>query len=157
MARRRRPHPDRHRPAGSGQAIADAVTALGLTTAAIRRIVLTHGHNDHAGSAAQVRQWHGAPVLAHRADAPIVRGEAGPPDPVLMEWERPLYQEFVPSVPDAVPCPVDVELEGGEVLPFGSGAHVLSLPATPTAASRSSCRDTGCCSPATPSPTSRAK
>lgn len=114
--------------AGSAQTIADAVTGLGLTTAAIKRIVLTHGHNDHTGNAAEVRAWHGAPVFAHRADAPLVRGEVGPPEPVLMDWERPLYDEIVPTVPDAVPCPVDVELESGEVLPFGGGAQVLSVP-----------------------------
>ncbi len=68
------------------------------------------------------------PVFAHRADAPMVRGEAGPPEPVLQDWERPLYDSIVPIVPDAVPCPVDVELEGGEVLPFGGGAQVLSVP-----------------------------
>ncbi|SDI15604.1 Glyoxylase, beta-lactamase superfamily II [Actinokineospora alba] len=113
---------------GSAQLIADAVTGLGLTTAAIKRIVLTHGHNDHTGGAAEVRGWHGSPVFAHRADAPIVRGEAGPPEPVLQDWERALYDEIVPTVPDAAPCPVDVELEGGEVLPFGGGAQVLSVP-----------------------------
>lgn len=114
--------------AGSAQTIADAVTGSGLTTAAIKRIVLTHGHNDHTGNAAEIRGWHGAPVFAHRADAPMVRGAAGPPKPVLQDWERPLYDSIVPTVPDAVPCPVDVELEGGEVLPFGGGAQALSVP-----------------------------
>ncbi|MBC6446055.1 MBL fold metallo-hydrolase [Actinokineospora xionganensis] len=114
--------------AGSAQTIADAVTGLGLTTAAIKRIVLTHGHNDHTGNAAEVRTWHGAPVFAHHADAPLVRGDAAPPVPVLQDWERPLYDSIVPTVPDAVPCPVDVELEGGEILPFGGGAQVLSVP-----------------------------
>jgi glyoxylase-like metal-dependent hydrolase (beta-lactamase superfamily II) len=37
-------------PPGSGRAIADAVTAL----AAVRRVVLTHFHEDHAGGAAEL-------------------------------------------------------------------------------------------------------
>ncbi|MGX7828252.1 MBL fold metallo-hydrolase [Actinokineospora sp. 24-640] len=114
--------------AGSGPAIAAAVAELGLGTAAITRIVLTHGHNDHAGGAAHVRAWHGAPVHAHRDDTPLVRGEAPPPVPVLTDWEQELYDRIVPGVPPAPPCPVDVVLHGGEVLDFGDGARVIPVP-----------------------------
>ena len=113
-------------PAGSAPAIAAAVRDLGLDTTAIRRIVLTHGHNDHAGSAAAVRAWHGAPVHAHRGDTALVEGREGPPAPVLAGWERELFDRIVPGVPPAPPCPVDVVLDGGETLDFG--ARVLPVP-----------------------------
>ncbi|GGS28104.1 MBL fold metallo-hydrolase [Actinokineospora fastidiosa] len=114
-------------PAGSGPAIAAAVAGLGMDTAAIRRIVLTHGHNDHAGAAAEVRAWHGAPVHAHHADVALVQGERPPPEPVLTaDWERELFAAIVPGVPPAAPCPVDVVLRGGEVLDFG--ARVIGVP-----------------------------
>ncbi|CRK57114.1 metallo-beta-lactamase superfamily protein, putative [Alloactinosynnema sp. L-07] len=113
--------------AGDDAAIAAAVRGLGLSTESVRRVVLTHGHNDHAGGAAAVRAWHGASVLAHQADAPLVRGLVGPPEPVLAEWERPLFESVVPGVAAAPPCVVDVELAGGEVLDFGGGARVIPV------------------------------
>ncbi|WP_436498103.1 MBL fold metallo-hydrolase [Actinokineospora sp. HUAS TT18] len=113
--------------AGDEVAIAAAVRELGLELSAIRQVVLTHGHNDHAGGAAAVRSWHGAEVLAHRDDADLVRGLVGPPTPVLADWERPIYDSVVPSVAPAPPCVVDRELVGGEVLDFGGGARVIPV------------------------------
>jgi glyoxylase-like metal-dependent hydrolase (beta-lactamase superfamily II) len=115
-------------PAGAGDGIAQAVRGLGLEPAAIRRIVLTHWHPDHAGGAPEVRGRHGAEVLAHRLDAPVVRGEVPGAPPVLTDEERPIHERVTPLVPPAPPSPVDGELEEGDVLPFGGGARVLSIP-----------------------------
>jgi glyoxylase-like metal-dependent hydrolase (beta-lactamase superfamily II) len=57
---------------GNGAAIAAAFRGLD-------RIVLTHFHADHAGSAAELREWSGAPVVAGAADAAIIRGATPPP------------------------------------------------------------------------------
>lgn len=114
---------------GSGGAFVDAVRALGLTPMAVRRIVITHGHEDHVGSAAEIRGWHGAPVHAHRGDAAVIRGEAPRPEPVLTDFDRPIWEQVSQlGLPPAPPCPVDVELAGGEELDFGDGARVLSVP-----------------------------
>lgn len=43
--------------AGSGPAIADALRQIGLVPTDIDRLVLTHFHDDHAGSAAEVGSW----------------------------------------------------------------------------------------------------
>jgi glyoxylase-like metal-dependent hydrolase (beta-lactamase superfamily II) len=115
--------------AGCGPAIAEAVASLGLDTSAIRRIVITHGHEDHAGSAAAVRAWHGAPVHVHEADAAFVRGDAVRPDPVLTEFDAHLWQTISSlGLPPTPPCPVDAELRAGDELDFGGGARVLAIP-----------------------------
>jgi glyoxylase-like metal-dependent hydrolase (beta-lactamase superfamily II) len=115
--------------AGSGPAIAEAVRGLGLPTSAIRRIVLTHGHEDHAGSAGEVRSWHGAPVHVHEADAPLVLGEAAAPEPVLTEFDHPIWERIsAMGLPSSPPSTVDVQIRDGDELDFGGGARVLSVP-----------------------------
>jgi glyoxylase-like metal-dependent hydrolase (beta-lactamase superfamily II) len=114
---------DRH----AAAAIEAGVRGLGLDPAGIRRIVLTHGHRDHYGAAQELADAYGAEILAHRLDAPVVRGEEPVPDPVLDDWERPLYAHGL-TVPEAPPTRVDRELTDGEELPFGGGAQVVHCP-----------------------------
>jgi glyoxylase-like metal-dependent hydrolase (beta-lactamase superfamily II) len=113
--------------AGSADAIEGAVRSLGLEPARLERIVLTHCHRDHVGAAGELAARWGAEVAAHRLDAPVVRGERPVPEPVLLDWEVPLYAHGL-TVPEAPPTRVDRELEDGEVLPFGGGAVVVHAP-----------------------------
>ncbi|MDQ3863275.1 MAG: MBL fold metallo-hydrolase [Actinomycetota bacterium] len=48
-------------------------------------IVLTHGHTDHSGSAAQLSDLWGVPVYAHRLELPFLTGLSAypPPDPTV--------------------------------------------------------------------------
>ena len=103
---------------------AERIAALGR----VDRIVLTHFHADHTGSAAALRGLTGAPVVAHRAEAPVIRGDVPGPPPVVPPEERELFDRVTPGVPPAPPCPVDVEVDEGDVLDFGGGARVLSVP-----------------------------
>jgi glyoxylase-like metal-dependent hydrolase (beta-lactamase superfamily II) len=113
--------------AGDADAVAAAVTRLGMRPRDIRLIVLTHCHPDHVGAAEEIAGWGGAAIAAHRADAPVIRGAAPVPKPVLLDWELPLYEHAL-TVPPAPPTRVDRELEDGEVLGFGGGALVVAAP-----------------------------
>lgn len=93
----------------------------------LRRIVLTHWHPDHAGSAAELAGRHGAEVVAHRLEAPVIRGQVPGAPPVLEEFEVPILAA-VPPVPPAPPCRVEREVEAGDVLEFGGGAVVVAVP-----------------------------
>lgn len=117
-------------PAGSGAAITEAVTALGRHPRDVRRVVLTHFHEDHAGGAAEVAALTGAEVLAHRLDAPHVRGEVPGPPPVFEEWERPLHERAARLLPPGgfERPPHVTELADGDVLDVGGGACVVHVP-----------------------------
>ncbi|MGY4868729.1 MBL fold metallo-hydrolase [Mycolicibacterium elephantis] len=107
---------------GSGAQIAAAVPG-------IDRIVLTHGHVDHVGSAAELRSLTGAAVSAGAGDAAAVRAGTALPPPVFEDWEVPIHQQVSAGLPDAAPpVTVDRELVDGDVLDFGGGAEVLAVP-----------------------------
>ena len=110
---------------GSAAAIAAAIRALGFQPGDVRRLFLTHFHEDHVGGAAEVATWGDVTVHAHRADAPVIRGAAEGPPPALLDWERVLLEQVPVGVPPA-PVRVDRELEGGEVL--DNGARVVAVP-----------------------------
>jgi glyoxylase-like metal-dependent hydrolase (beta-lactamase superfamily II) len=114
-------------PAGSGPAIAAALQRIGLAVTDVSRLVLTHFHDDHAGSAAEVAAW-GAEVVAHAADAPIIRGDETGPPPNLTEFERDLHASVASGLPPAPAVGVDREVRDGDVLDFAGGAHVISTP-----------------------------
>ncbi|WP_328559064.1 MBL fold metallo-hydrolase [Streptomyces coelicoflavus] len=96
----------------------------------VRRVVLTHVHEDHAGGAAEVGALTGAEVVAQALHAPVVRGEVPGPPPALEGWERPLHED----APRRLPCggfdrPARVtEAADGDVLDFGGGARVVHAP-----------------------------
>ncbi|MFI1869775.1 MBL fold metallo-hydrolase [Streptomyces jumonjinensis] len=103
------------------------IRSVGLHPEDVRRIVLTHCHRDHVGAAGELAARHGSEILAHRLDAPVIRGEAETPEPVLLAWERPLYEHGL-TVPPAPATRVDRELSDGDELGFGDGARVIHTP-----------------------------
>jgi glyoxylase-like metal-dependent hydrolase (beta-lactamase superfamily II) len=116
--------------AGSGADIGKALGELGLGTRDVDRVVLTHYHPDHAGGAAEVSTWDHASVLAHAADAAVIRGTQPMPPPDFTDapqWERDIYATL-PDLPPTPPSRVDRELADGDVLDFADGARILHIP-----------------------------
>lgn len=113
--------------AGAAPAVEQGLREAGLRPENLRRIVLTHCHRDHVGAAEELAGRYGSEVVAHRLDAPVVRGEAPVPEPVLLDWEVPLYEHGL-TVPVAPPTRVDREVTDGEGLGFGDGALAVHTP-----------------------------
>lgn len=67
-------------------------------------ILITHGHWDHTGAAAALREATGAPVIASAADVPMITGAVG------SDRHRHLVK----------PCTVDREVADGDVLEIGT-------------------------------------
>jgi glyoxylase-like metal-dependent hydrolase (beta-lactamase superfamily II) len=111
---------------GSAGAILQAIETIGRRPADVREIFLTHYHDDHRGGAVELAQHTAAAVLAHRADAPVIRGEQPQPPPNLTEQERPLAESIIPRVPPAQPVQVDRELEDGDTT--AGGGVIVSVP-----------------------------
>jgi hydroxyacylglutathione hydrolase len=51
----------------------------GIKWSDVSLIIITHGHHDHFGSAAALKEKTGAPVAVHRADAEVLKTGINPP------------------------------------------------------------------------------
>ena len=54
---------------GSAPAIIDKLTQNGVDPGWLSLILITHGHADHFGSAAELKKQTGAPIAVHKLDA----------------------------------------------------------------------------------------
>jgi glyoxylase-like metal-dependent hydrolase (beta-lactamase superfamily II) len=113
--------------AGQAEAIAEALESWGSSRDALTHVLLTHWHPDHVGSAGALGGWPNAKIWAHRADAPIIRGDQPGGFPVLTHTEEAFYAQAVGHVPDAAPARVDRELEDDEILDE-IGVRVIATP-----------------------------
>jgi glyoxylase-like metal-dependent hydrolase (beta-lactamase superfamily II) len=95
-----------------------AVEDLGL-------VVLTHGHADHAGTAARLRTDYDVPIAAHPRDDPLLQAGKATYRPQSIEAR--LVQRFLPTRFDAVDY--DIELHDGyDLSAHGIAAEVLATP-----------------------------
>ena len=99
---------------------------LGYSPEAVDEIWLTHGDIDHMGSVAALKAGSGAKVVAHRADVPLVDGQADRrlgPLPLAEAYER-LFNWAIRRVLRYRPIPVDHPVEDGDDLGGWQVVHV---------------------------------
>ena len=92
-------------------------------------MVLTHFHEDHAGSVADIAAWGEVEVLAHRADAPFIRGEAEGPPPILADWERPIWDRVHVGMSHEPVKPVRMDRELDDLIDLGDGMEAVAVAA----------------------------
>jgi glyoxylase-like metal-dependent hydrolase (beta-lactamase superfamily II) len=105
--------------AGQAGIIRRAIAGFGVDPAGLRRVVITHGHPDHAGSARDFATG-GATVLIHPADA----------ERLALTWRdvarRPsLGRVFSAMTPEP---PAFEPIEDGDLLPILGGLRVVHTP-----------------------------
>jgi glyoxylase-like metal-dependent hydrolase (beta-lactamase superfamily II) len=114
------------------EAIFNAVQESGHNPADIRHLVLTHGHIDHAGSAAEVRRRTGARTYAHAADLELInKGEAERPGTSVTPGIIPAiaYLLFIkPGGTKYESFAVDQTLKDGETLAMANDIEVIHSP-----------------------------
>jgi glyoxylase-like metal-dependent hydrolase (beta-lactamase superfamily II) len=100
-----------------------ALAAIGSAPQDVTRIVLTHGHGDHAGGAAGLKASTGAPIAIHPADADAVRAGTSPPID-RSTW----VGKIVRRMPGSPAAHVSEELHDGQTLDVAGGLRVIHTP-----------------------------
>jgi glyoxylase-like metal-dependent hydrolase (beta-lactamase superfamily II) len=98
---------------------------LGLGPRSIQGILLTHGHLDHAGNLARIRDWTGAPIYAHPLEQRHIDGTY--PYTGLTRWCGRL-ERLGRAAFRYRPARIDRPLADGDLLPFWGGLQVMHLP-----------------------------
>jgi glyoxylase-like metal-dependent hydrolase (beta-lactamase superfamily II) len=118
---------------GDGATIVAVIESLGYDRSSLKRIVLSHAHFDHSGSAAEVRELTGAPVLLSQVDAELIRsGFCSRGVKIKPEWEefvRELLQGADISSPQPTePFEIDGYLEPGSGVPGLADSELIATP-----------------------------
>lgn len=101
------------------------IRKLRLTPQSIKAILLTHGHLDHAGNLAWLKEWTGARVYAHPEEQRHVDGTY--PYQGAAKWCGRL-ETLGRAAFRYRPAKIDEFISDGQELPFWGGLRVLHLP-----------------------------
>jgi glyoxylase-like metal-dependent hydrolase (beta-lactamase superfamily II) len=97
----------------------------GFSLSDVKTIVLTHAHNDHVGSAAELARRSGAQVLAHEDEVPYIEQTAPLPFKTL---PKRLFSWLGDRLIPAEPCLVDQILRDGDTIDALDGLQVIHAP-----------------------------
>jgi glyoxylase-like metal-dependent hydrolase (beta-lactamase superfamily II) len=118
-------------PPGGARTVISAVSRAGVQQDDIRLILVTHGHLDHYGAAAEVKTWCGAPIAAHPEASEFSRDRRNALPPAqtlrasLVRW---VYLLLAPLA-TFTPLQADLGLEGSaDLATYGVDARTLLLP-----------------------------
>jgi len=117
-------------PPGSAQRILLAASRAGVAPGDVALIVITHGHSDHSGSAAELKRLTGAPVAIGAADAGHLRSGLDPAIVPRRPVGRLLHPLLVRAAPERIEAlEPDIEVSAPLALDeFGVAGQVLPIP-----------------------------
>jgi glyoxylase-like metal-dependent hydrolase (beta-lactamase superfamily II) len=98
----------------------------------IKRIILTHCHPDHAGSAAEIKKRLNIPIWAHGKDASLIEKGIAVRSPMhrtpgIVNWL--VYNIFIKPAGSTIEAvKVDERLKDNDILPIAGGVEVIHTP-----------------------------
>jgi glyoxylase-like metal-dependent hydrolase (beta-lactamase superfamily II) len=110
---------------GDAKRIRQVMAEAGVGPKDVRAILLTHGHIDHAGNAAELKAWTGAPVYAHPLEQEHIDGRF--PYQGLARvtgW----LEAAGRALTRYKPASIDRAIVDGDELPLWGGLRVVHLP-----------------------------
>jgi glyoxylase-like metal-dependent hydrolase (beta-lactamase superfamily II) len=116
----------------SAETVLHAIRAVGYAPTALRHILVTHCHADHAGSLAALKAATGAHAWMHPLDAAMVRTGAAwrtttQPTPGLLNHV--IYRQRVAPTPRIIPpAVIEHEVVDGDILPIAGGIQAIHAP-----------------------------
>lgn len=116
---------------GSAAAILSAIRELGRSPDDLRHIIVTHCHEDHAGSLAELKRLTPARSYMHPVDAAMTREGRSLrpllPGPGLLNGI--IYRLIIRKAQSSIePAEIDHEVDDGEVLVIAGGICVIHAP-----------------------------
>ena len=115
---------------GSAPAIIDKLTQNGIDPGWLSLILITHGHADHFGSAADLKKQIGAPIAVHKLDAEALKTGQDPslkPTGLIGRMLLPMLERRGPAT--APPVKPDILIdEDMDLSKFGVDGKVIHTP-----------------------------
>lgn len=115
---------------GYDERIFSTMANKGIKWSDVSLIILTHGHYDHCGSAATLREKTGAPLAVHKADAEAVKMGINPDlHPIGLKGSIMAGLSHLVKMPVTRPAEADILVEGEMDLgKYGIAGRIIPTP-----------------------------
>jgi glyoxylase-like metal-dependent hydrolase (beta-lactamase superfamily II) len=112
---------------GKVDRIMSGIRSIGKTPTDVNNVLVTHYHNDHVGSLAELAESVRAKVWVPQRDAPTIRDGGRPPDLDHRGFLGSMLSRVIKTQTQK-PNPVDHEVSGGDEVSVAGGIQVIDSP-----------------------------